>query len=112
MTRFLREPVSVRGAVGVIVTATAVVVGSGGVAMRLLDQQEYPNVNRLLRESGYLGPDAEFEAAIRALVVGLLANSAAGRLVPPDAHPQAIDPALIPSLHNEENTRVHGTEES
>jgi voltage-gated potassium channel len=44
MTRFLHEPVSVRGAVGVIVTATAVVVGGGGVAMRLLDHQEYPNV--------------------------------------------------------------------
>jgi voltage-gated potassium channel len=44
MTRFLREPVSIRGAVGVIVTATAVVVGGGGVAMRLLDHGEYSNI--------------------------------------------------------------------
>lgn len=43
MTRFLSEPVSVRAAVGVIVTATAVVVVGGGVAMRLLDNQEYSN---------------------------------------------------------------------
>jgi voltage-gated potassium channel len=46
MTRFLREPVSVRGAVGVIVTATAVVVVGGGVAMRLLDREEYSSVWR------------------------------------------------------------------
>jgi voltage-gated potassium channel Kch len=44
MTRFLREPVSVRGAVGVIVVATAVVVTGGGVAMRLLDHSEYESV--------------------------------------------------------------------
>jgi voltage-gated potassium channel len=44
MTRFLREPVSIRGAVGVIVTATAVVVAGGAVAIRLLDHQEYSNV--------------------------------------------------------------------
>ena len=44
MTRFLREPASVRGAVGVIVTATAVVVASSAVAMRLLDRNEYPSV--------------------------------------------------------------------
>jgi len=41
MTRFLRDPVSVRGAVSVIVVATAVVVVGGGVAMRLLDHSEY-----------------------------------------------------------------------
>jgi voltage-gated potassium channel len=41
MTRFLSEPVSVRGAVGVIVTATALVVVGGGVAIRLLDRAEY-----------------------------------------------------------------------
>jgi voltage-gated potassium channel len=46
MTRFLREPVSIRGAVGVIVTATALVVAGGGVAMRLLDHDEYPSVWR------------------------------------------------------------------
>ena len=44
MTRFLHEPPSVRGATGVIVTATAVVVAGGGVAMRLLDHAEYSNV--------------------------------------------------------------------
>ena len=44
MTRFLREPVSIRGAVGVIVTATAVVVAGGAVAIRLLDHQEYSSV--------------------------------------------------------------------
>jgi voltage-gated potassium channel len=44
MTRFLREPVSVRGAVSVIVVATAVVVAGGGVAMRLLDHSEYASV--------------------------------------------------------------------
>jgi voltage-gated potassium channel len=44
MTRFLREPPSVRTAAGVIVTATAVVVVAGGVLMRLLDHAEYSNV--------------------------------------------------------------------
>ena len=44
MTRFLHEPPSVRGATGVIVTATAVVVAGGGVAMRLVDHAEYSNV--------------------------------------------------------------------
>ncbi len=44
MSRFLREPPSVRTAAGVIVTATAIVVVGGGVAMRLLDHDEYPNV--------------------------------------------------------------------
>ena len=44
MTRFLREPPSVRLAVSVIVTATAVVVAGSGVAMRFLDHDEYSNV--------------------------------------------------------------------
>ena len=44
MTRFLRSPPSVRLAVGVIVTATAIVVVTSGVAMRLLDHDEYDNV--------------------------------------------------------------------
>ena len=44
MTRFLREPPSVRTAAGVIVTATAIVVVGGGVAMWLFDHDEYPNV--------------------------------------------------------------------
>jgi voltage-gated potassium channel len=44
MTRFLASPASVRAAVGVIVTATAIVVVLGGVAMRVLDHSEYSNV--------------------------------------------------------------------
>jgi voltage-gated potassium channel len=44
MTRFLREPLSVRGAVSVIVVATAVVVAGGGVVMRVLDHSEYESV--------------------------------------------------------------------
>lgn len=44
MTRFLREPPSVRTAAGVIVTATAVVVIVGGALMRVLDHSEYSTV--------------------------------------------------------------------
>ena len=44
MTRFLSAPLSVRSAVGVIVSATAVVVVLAGVAMRVLDHSEYSNV--------------------------------------------------------------------
>jgi hypothetical protein len=44
MARFLRDPLSVRTAVSVIVTATALVVVLGGVAMRVLDHDEYSNV--------------------------------------------------------------------
>jgi voltage-gated potassium channel len=44
LSRFLREPPSVRMAANVIVTATAVVVVGGGVLMRLLDHHEYANV--------------------------------------------------------------------
>ena len=46
MSRFLREPVSVRGAVGTIVTATFVVVVASGFLMRLFDHKEYPNIFR------------------------------------------------------------------
>jgi voltage-gated potassium channel len=46
MTRFLREPVSVRNAANVIVFATAVVVVASGVGIRVLDHDEYPNVWR------------------------------------------------------------------
>lgn len=46
MSHFLREPVSVRNAANVIVTATAVVVAAGGVLMRVLDHEEYPNIGR------------------------------------------------------------------
>jgi voltage-gated potassium channel len=46
MTRFLREPVSVRNAANVIVFATAVVVVASGVGIRVLDHDEYPNIWR------------------------------------------------------------------
>jgi voltage-gated potassium channel Kch len=46
MSRFLREPVSVRNAANVIVTATVVAVAAGGVLMRVLDHKEYPNIGR------------------------------------------------------------------
>ena len=46
MSRFLREPVSVRNAASVIaVSSTLVVVGSG-VLMRVLDRSEYPSIGR------------------------------------------------------------------
>ena len=44
MARFLRGPVSVRSAAGVIVTSTAVVVIASGALMRVLDHREYHNV--------------------------------------------------------------------
>jgi len=44
MSKFLREPPSVRLAANVIVTATLVVVIVGGVLMRLLDHKEYASV--------------------------------------------------------------------
>jgi voltage-gated potassium channel len=44
MTKFLGEPPTVRDAVGVIVTATVVVVIGGGVVIRLVDSSEYHNV--------------------------------------------------------------------
>ena len=44
MDKFLREPPSVRTAAAVIAAATASVVVAGGVAMRLLDHDEYKNV--------------------------------------------------------------------
>lgn len=46
MSRFLREPASVRNAADVIVVATATVVVVGGVLMRVLDHREYPTVGR------------------------------------------------------------------
>ena len=46
MSRFLREPVSVRNAADVIVTATVMVVVTGGVLMRVLDHREYPTIGR------------------------------------------------------------------
>ena len=42
--RFVREPLSVRNAAGVIVIATGVVVVGAGAAMTLIDSKEYPNI--------------------------------------------------------------------
>jgi voltage-gated potassium channel Kch len=44
MSKFLREPPSVRGAAGTIVVATMAVVVGGGVLMRAIDHKEYANV--------------------------------------------------------------------
>jgi voltage-gated potassium channel len=44
MSKFLREPPSVRLAANVIVTATVIVVVLGGVMMRVLDHKEYHSV--------------------------------------------------------------------
>src|SRR6476619_6400036 len=44
MSRFLREPVSVRNAASVIVLATLVIVVTGGVAIRILDHHEYSSI--------------------------------------------------------------------
>jgi voltage-gated potassium channel len=44
LTRFLREPVSVRSAASVIVVATAVIVVVSGAAIRALDPHEYTSI--------------------------------------------------------------------
>ena len=44
LSTFLRKPMTLRGAVAVIVVATLAVVVVGGVLMRLVDGDEYPNV--------------------------------------------------------------------
>jgi voltage-gated potassium channel len=44
MTKFLRQPPSIRLAASVIVTATALVVVGGGVLIRVIDHHEYSNV--------------------------------------------------------------------
>jgi voltage-gated potassium channel Kch len=44
MERFLREPLSVRNAAGVIVIATVVLVIGAGVLISLIDSEEYPDV--------------------------------------------------------------------
>ena len=44
MSKFLREPPSLRTAASVIVTATALAVIGGGVLIRVLDHSEYPNI--------------------------------------------------------------------
>ncbi len=44
MNRFLREPISVHNAASVIVTATALVVVGGGIAIRAIDHREYSSI--------------------------------------------------------------------
>jgi voltage-gated potassium channel len=44
MTKFMREPPSVRLAAGVIVSATVIIVVLGGVMMRVFDHTEYSSV--------------------------------------------------------------------
>lgn len=44
MTKFLREPPSVRLAAGVIATAIALVVVAAGILMRVLDHKEYGSI--------------------------------------------------------------------
>ena len=44
MNRFLREPISVRNAASVIVTATLIVVVGGGIAIRAIDHREYSSI--------------------------------------------------------------------
>jgi voltage-gated potassium channel len=44
MSKFLRQPPSVRLAAGVIVTATAVVVVGAGILIRVLDHTEYGSI--------------------------------------------------------------------
>lgn len=65
-----------------------------------LPGEQFPNITRLLAEGAYLGFDAEFEATIRALVVGLLANAAAGVLIPSDARPVPLDPEILRNTRN------------
>ena len=44
LNRFLRDPPSVRGAMGVIVVATVMVVVVGGALMRFIDHNEYSSI--------------------------------------------------------------------
>ena len=44
LTRFLHEPVSVRNAASVIVGVTLFIVVAGGVAIRILDHDEYSTI--------------------------------------------------------------------
>ncbi|HEY3339219.1 MAG TPA: TetR/AcrR family transcriptional regulator C-terminal domain-containing protein [Propionicimonas sp.] len=60
-----------------------------------LPSEQFPHLRRLLTEGAYLGFDVEFEAAIRALVGGLLASAATGTFIPRDARPAPFDPKLI-----------------
>jgi voltage-gated potassium channel len=44
LDRFMREPLSVRNAAGVIVVATAVIVVGAGILITLVDGEEYPDI--------------------------------------------------------------------
>jgi voltage-gated potassium channel len=44
MSKFMRQPPSIRLAASVIVTATALIVVGGGVLMRVFDHHEYPSI--------------------------------------------------------------------
>ncbi len=46
LSRFFREPVSVRNAASLITATTAIVVVGSGVLMWLLDRSEYPSIGR------------------------------------------------------------------
>lgn len=76
-----------------------------------LPVDQFPHVTRLLTEGAYLGFDIEFDAAIRSLVVGLLANASAGRLIPSDARPVPVDPTIINNLLNETEKNAHRPQE-
>jgi voltage-gated potassium channel len=44
MSKFLRQPPSIRAAASVIVTATVIVVVGGGALIRVIDHEEYSNI--------------------------------------------------------------------
>jgi voltage-gated potassium channel Kch len=44
MSKFMREPPSIRMAASVIVTATALIVVGGGILIRILDHTEYSSI--------------------------------------------------------------------
>jgi voltage-gated potassium channel len=44
LSKFLREPPTVKNAVNVVVTATTLVVIGAGVAMRVFDHRDFPNI--------------------------------------------------------------------
>src|SRR5947209_15898256 len=46
--RFLERPVSIRNAIGVIVTATVVTTLVGGVLVRVLDRRDFSNIGDAL----------------------------------------------------------------
>jgi voltage-gated potassium channel len=44
LSKFQREPVSIKNAIAVIVTATTLVVIASGIAMRVFDPHNFPNI--------------------------------------------------------------------